>query len=702
MSSASCKRTPGLAGHSGFHVALNVVAATWLMGLNARVLAAEVVTSPALSKTELVMRLATDEPLSVESRFDANPPTIILDFPPRRVVGSLPERSMIQRGGIEGIQTIYAAASRPTESRWIQTMRIRLTELSDYHMRVEPGQIVIDIQRPASAANEVVEVGLNGLVFAGATSPAFSARFRAMQDALQQAGGQRPLRAGFVSSQESRSAVQKSSGVSGSAAQGRRLAAGRSARNRPIEPRSRIWMVLAGCLLGLIGCWRAWGSRWVRAWRGGEPTDATARAHAGAGMVDQLVRRAFERQGYEVLETVEEEGLSDGPVHVLVKEGVKSALHYLGDRVFFEKTAVDRFVRAIQAVQADQGFLVASGSFTVPAQRCAKEARITLLGKDQLMELLTAGAMSEHYTRQAEELNTKLRETQELLHESAEQLGVLRRQRNEASWFLGEERAKGGSLEQQLTQLGTDVQDWRSQAESWERAAGQHRKHWEESEWYLGESRVFTRHLEGQLEQLRQQFTELETRYQETIKTLEETRGERDEATRYLGEARAAQQGMPDDVKRLQASLSYAEEKLEALQRTWQEAQQALDTERSRRLMLQTELDAVRAYGERRRALRVAHEDLAVQLFNESGELAFEGNPRDVSSTGCGIQSAQPLSEKRLRVALRVPGISESIEAKGRMVWQRQEGQSVAVGYKFLNMSKEFREALEHALADYE
>ena len=460
---------------------------------------AETQSLPVTSKTQLVVKLATGEVLPVRSRFEPDPPTLIVEFPPGRVSGTLPERSMVRRGVIEEIQSVYASATKPGETRWLKALKIRLRGSYDFQVHAEPGRIIIELQHPAAMASEDVEVGLSGGTVISATlPPAFSERFRAMQEALDRARPQSwvwrarsaPATPPLPSSTrpEISSTSSQTSPSPTMPARGAQTLAG--------------WLGLLGGIGfagGVLWLWRrrVWGFV-ARRTRVGQPP---RRAPSGVRLIDQLVWRAFERQSYQLLQTVE---LGDplGLLRIMAKDGLKAALLCVGEGALFEKATVEQFLQSIRKAQVEHGFLVAPGSFTVPAQRYAKEHGIVLLGREQLTQLLSDGAISESYTDQLQQLHKQLEDAQEALSESARQLDTIRRQRNEASWFLGEERAKTAKLEAQVNELNEQFRHWQTQAEQWQQTADATRKQWEESQWYLGEARAFGRHVDEQLRAL--------------------------------------------------------------------------------------------------------------------------------------------------------------------------------------------------------
>jgi len=665
---------------SAFCLLLSAVALLCLNGVGGPAWAVETQSSPVMTKTQLVVKLATQETIPVRPRFEANPPIIVIEFPPGRVGAALPERSVIQEGVVQEIRVAYVHAAKAAR-RWIKAVRIHLRGPYEYQVFSEPGRIVVEIEHPAAVAGTPAKAGLaKGVVVSGPASPAFSERFQAMEDAMMRASHQ-PVMWGI--NFEDASAPQSSEPIpdaasSGSASESS-TPSGATQRRAGEDTRRSLWWLWTLAAVGL-GLWVG-ATRWARRGQGD-----TAPRLRGAGqtmynlsgirVIDQLVWRAFERQGYQLLQTVEL-GEPPGLMRVIAREGFKTALLCVGDGAFFEKAAVERFLKSMQQVSVGQGYLVAPGSFTVPAQRFAKEHKVTLIGRDQLTELLSAGAMSEHYNRQLQQGHRQLEEAKETLSQYAKQLDVLRRQRNEASWFLGEERAKTAKLEEQFAEASQQITHWQAQAQQWQQTAEAAQKRWEESEWYLGETRASARHLEELLRSTQEALSQLEQQHGELTATFQATERQRDDANWYLGESRAACAALKQQVQELEAARVTL---------------QSLEAERA----------AVRAFGERRKARRAVRPDIMVEVQGTDGAMLFNGTPRDLSRTGFGLSAEQPIElPESFRVRFSLPGMGRPIESLARVVWQQQDPrtQRHQRGCEFVDSPPETRDALEYAIA---
>ena len=618
---------------------------------------AETADPSATATTVMTIALDSAKPVAIQTRFQEQPPTITIEFPRQRVVGSLPERSTIQEGVIQAILTQYYSGADSQPSRFIRSLQIIISASYAYRVRSEPGRIVVAIDHPASVGRRTMEVGLKGgAVIRGLGERPVSERFRAMQHALDDATPSRQT-APIASPAGERSSP--ASGRTAADAQIRRApAVARPLPASPLRPRqgspraNALGMGIALLVVvAAVGLWSGWRPRKVLSAlrRSPAPAFADGRLPSGIALIDELLWQAFERQGYQLIQTIEG-GQPAGPLRLMTKDGSRAALRFVWNGSFFEKRTVEQFGNAMRAVGVDQGFLVASGSFTVPAQRAAKEQGVTLIGREQLMELLSAGATSEYFTKQLEQLHVRLEESKVTLQEYANQLDTLRRQRNEASWYLGEERAKSGQLESQLADAGAQLRQREAELAQWTEETAAFRKRWEESQWYLGESRARIDHLEANLSGL-----------QEASARLETAARERDEANWYLGEERQR-------AKTFEQQLAFAQEQLAASVEREQTLQSILED-------LKRTLRALQAFGERRRMARVHLPDAQIELMDGNEEQPlFAGSPRDLSSGGIGLETDRQLPEDTLRLVLRLPGESEPIQSKARIMWQHQAG----------------------------
>ncbi|MBI4003664.1 MAG: restriction endonuclease, partial [Candidatus Omnitrophica bacterium] len=350
---------------------------------------AETVDPTATSTTVMILRLDSTTPVEIRTRFLEPPPTITIEFPRQRVMGSLPERSTLQAGAIRSILTQYHSGTELQPSRVIRSLQIILSAHYAYRVRSEPGRIIVAIDHPSSVGSRTMEVALKGGTIIGALGPRpVSERFHAMQRALDNAVPDRAVPSRTTANAQ-RPATPAAAGSSPAAP----ARSGRSSRSSD-HP---IWWTVAMAALAAGVLWR------VRASRRGPPLVAGGRLPSGVTLIDGLIWPACERQGYQLIKAVERAQPSV-PLRMITKDGSKAVLGFVWNGSFFEKRTVEQFAAACREVGVDQGFLVASGSFTVPAQRVAKDHNITLVGREQLMELLSTGATSEYFTKQVEQL----------------------------------------------------------------------------------------------------------------------------------------------------------------------------------------------------------------------------------------------------------------------------------------------------------
>lgn len=673
-----------LANHS-FSCAILCV--SWLFLLAPSGLAAETADPVERSTTRIAITLDTADPVPVRTSFESSPPTVVIRFPRRRVTASLPERVAVASGAVQAIEARYDAAGRGEAARSLQSLRFVLAGPFAYRVESEPGRVVIAIDHPASVRTTSMDIGMgSGKIVRSASIGTVSERFRAMQEALARARPTAITMQWDGSSGES--AVQRGTGahvlapaIAASSemkgARGTVAPPAHTASGSGAFPVFGVALLVGLTLAGAAGSW--WLIQRQAAAARAAAEGRNVRLPSGVLLIDQLVWKAFERQGYQLMMETEITQPPLGTLRILAKDELQAALLFVGSGRFFEKQTVERFIRAMREAHVEQGFLAASGSFTVPAQRTAKEHRITLIGRDQLVELLSMGAGSEYFSRQLEQNRAHLEEAKDALREHAAELDTLRRQRNEASWHLGEERATSAALEAKLEELGRQVSGYEAQIQRWEQEAVTLRKQWEESQWFLGEARERGRYLETQVASL-----------QELAKRIEAVERERDGAVQSFGEERAKH-----------ASLA---ERLDELQRERDAAMQRSGELEASLARLQEELTVYRTFGERRRAGRVRIPEASVELVNGGKTPAAAAWLCDLSATGFGLETDRELPQRPpIRVRLRVPG-REPLEARARFIWRQPQGSDgrYRSGCRFIKPTAETRAALQELIAGVE
>ncbi len=647
------------------------------LGLAPAAPAAETAAEPSPTGTTLlILKLDTAESLPIQTAMQTTPPILTITFPKQRVVGSLPERSAIAKGVIQTVEARYSAAASGG-TRYLDAVRIGLSAPYPSRVRSEAGRIIIEVEHPATVSGTSVEVGVRGgTIIEGSGERNISQRFRAMQEALARVTPT-PWSMQFGApafDEPSHPDASRHPAASAATPTAHPIAPASAPRH---SRRGWIWawmLLLAAAAAGFR--FRGTVVAGIRKMRRLPAPSAAVRQPAGVQLLDELVWNAFARQGYQpVLETEFPQSMA-GRLRILVKDGAKTALCFIGNGPFFEKQTVEQFLRAMRTLQAPQGFLVAAGSFTVPAQRVAAEHHVTLIGREELIGLLSAGAGVEHLNRQLAQQQARLDEAQETLRQYAGELDVLRRQRNEASWYLGEERVKSAQLESKVDDLTQKLRQYDGELERREQDAVALRRQWEENEWYLGEARSRLRHIESQLGALQNSAAQLEA--------AEQTR---EAATRSLRDEEARRQALEVQLGQLQhhvAALSEREQQLQAMLRG-----------------ITQKLAILQSFGERRRLPRGPVTEAHVELSNgEEGPL-FTGCPRDLSPSGFGLETDRLLPEYRsYRVQLSLPG-GERVEGSARLLWQRVEGdgQRVRSGYRILRMPATARDRITELIA---
>jgi len=649
---------------------LAAAAGCWL-GLVPHAAAAETTDPVAMTKTLILLSLDSSTPLTVRSTFHESPPTVTLEFPDQQVTGSLPEYSAMGEGAVQAVTAKYADRVGSRAQRVLQSLHIALRAPYAYRVRSEPGRVVVEIHHPDSIKSAAMEVSLRGgVVIAGAHQ--VGERFRAMQDALQRAspstssqtapGTLQPQPAGGTSDQRHTLLARSGSvlTIRQEPSQQTPSSAG-TLRARPSRGRAASPLALLLLVMG-AGAWGLF--RWRATARGRERSAAASRPPAGLTLIDEMVWRAFAQQGYGLVIEIERTQPLGGIVRIIQKEGIPSALWCLGYGAVVEKQTVEQLTRMMREAKVEQGMLVAAGSFTVPAQRVAKAHRILLIGREQLAELLSEGARSEYVTGQLEQQRQRLDELQATLCQYASELDALRRQRNEASWHLGEERANSASVEAQLNEVQQQLRQYQTELQQWTQDAATLRKQWEESQWFLGEAQARGRYLDAQLVAL-----------QAIARQAQRGDQERDEAQWYLGEERSKCSALEAEVTKLQAALETSAQRERELERTLQQLRQAVGT--------------LERYGERRLNGRVKIPGAVAEIFNGEQTALAEAAIRDLSYTGIGLATDQELPRgSALRIRFSIPGC-DPIDSPVHLVWQRQdaEGSPYHSGYAFSDAS---------------
>ncbi|MBI2093168.1 MAG: PilZ domain-containing protein [Candidatus Omnitrophica bacterium] len=631
--------------------------------------AAETTDPAPQNTTRILLKIGSADPLAVQATYQDSPPTINISFPGQTVMGSVPERTVFARGPVRSILARYESSQESAE-RFLRGLQIVLSGAFPYRVRSEPSQVVVELDHPASFASAALEVQIRrGTIIQGREHRQVSERFRAMQAALDQA---LPTPWSFHLEQKQSSmvtTVPKAQAIAllqppqtsfGSQATGKFL---------PQPSLSQASFVIMFFGLAALTIWLFFiglvssGSRRQKTQR------VASRVPSGIVLMDQLVWRAFEQQGYRlILEQPFGEGLC-ATVRLMAKDNTTAALCVLSEGALVEKQTIDRCARVCRALNAPKAFLVAPAAFTVPAQRVAQERGLTLIGRDQLTELLGTGAKQEALAQQLARQNAQLSQTQEVLQQSVTEADLLRRQRNEASWYLGEERARSAQVALQLEELQEQLRRHQDACHRLEQDVLTWRQRWDESQWYLGEARVRIQYLENQWASL-----------SEMAKQAECLAQEKEQISEQLAEEQSKRKAAENTVAALKEQLNQARQSLERLG---------------------YELNRWQTLGERRRKQRVLPQDSGVEILLGETEEPVRGSLKDVSLTGIGIETSQKLPEASgFSLRLSLPGM-EPVLCRARRVWQDESQNQRNIwrsGFQFSRLSRDSRKCIRASI----
>ncbi len=586
------------------------------------------------SKTLIALKLGTTSPVEMKTSFQKNPPTIHVKFPSKTVVGALPEVSRMDSGPVKEVITSYARSNKEGV-RYIDAIDIRLNGEFGYRAWTDPGRVMVEIAHPANiyGTTDLGAIATPRVVKDLAKSQV-PARFSAMQNALDDAFDasesskvlEKPVHALKLFNPPSAPQPTQQD-VMDAALASYSVAAALNAKTDNSNPYMKyiqaIWGVV-GLLLVCLGYF---------AWRSRQEDDAeeksvelnasAQRLSSGLRLIDALVWSAYERQGYTLIrQTPLESPL--GILRTIDKDEETYGLLCVSHGLFCEQKTVEDFYAELMKQKLFKGILVTSGNYTIPAQRLAKKYDITLVGKQQLIELLTIGATNEYVLSQLDSANKRLVDAQKSVKEYSTELEGLRRQRNEASWYLGNERVRTAALEDRVTSLKAKLNEFEGQSARWQQAADQLRKSWEESQWYLGETQQRIKFLEKQLDQVRNKLKEQES---------------------------------PTEAP-------------EATQATQKERTKA-EPKKVRKSLVSTATPSKKSFSERRLSKRAFLPEVEVEMKHSSNRIVFTGTPLDVSGTGLRVETDQQLPlEEPIHVSIRLPGRKRRVVSLAKVMWQ--------------------------------
>ena len=99
---------------------------------------------------------------------------------------------------------------------------------------------------------------------------------------------------------------------------------------------------------------------------------------------------------------------------------------------------------------------------------------------------------------------------------------------------------------------------------------------------------------------------------------------------------------------------------------------------------------------------RTFRSDVTAQIQSSTGEILFEGLPRNISSKGFRFSSEHSGTEgtDTVWITFHKPGVARPIEALGRMIWHEPEAAAEnAWGCELIDMSPGCRKIFERMLA---
>src|SRR6185295_16648413 len=123
--------------------------------------AAETSDPVPMTSTRVILKVDSDKPVPVKATFEEHPPTLTLTFPPRQVVGSLPERSTVAKGAVKSIVAQYGPSAKRdgASQRYIEQVQLELSGPYAYQVRSEAGVITVEIEHPTSISSSSLEIG---------------------------------------------------------------------------------------------------------------------------------------------------------------------------------------------------------------------------------------------------------------------------------------------------------------------------------------------------------------------------------------------------------------------------------------------------------------------------------------------------------------------------------------------------------------
>jgi predicted nucleic acid-binding Zn-ribbon protein len=177
-----------------------------------------------------------------------------------------------------------------------------------------------------------------------------------------------------------------------------------------------------------------------------------------ASVLEHLVLKAMQCQGHTV---VGSKAIADlGTLWIVQKDDQRQGLVCLGDGGFLERKVLEPFCKSLQQESLRSGTVYALGAFTAPAQAFAKENQIHLISREEVLKLMEVELKGPVLTPDAEQVSqqlvksqSELDQTQAKIQALEQELSAQKKKWEEAEWYLGEERTKKQTLEQQVAEL---------------------------------------------------------------------------------------------------------------------------------------------------------------------------------------------------------------------------------------------------------
>jgi chromosome segregation ATPase len=157
---------------------------------------------------------------------------------------------------------------------------------------------------------------------------------------------------------------------------------------------------------------------------------------------------------------------------------------------------------------------------------------------------------SEEITKKIEMNKSKLGDSFDdlvcsVVDEIARHTNGMRKELEDAQWFLGEERTRRQQLEAQLDEKSQYIHKM-------EEYLQRQKQHYDEAQWYLGEERGSRHAIEQTLQATQKQCQELAQQLEQSKGEIQSLQSELRNAQWYLGEERARRESLETQLKSIQ------------------------------------------------------------------------------------------------------------------------------------------------------